>query len=52
MMSMYSDYKVGALSEYEYRELCKKEDRKERICNEEWWDRWVESLDDESGEEE
>lgn len=35
-MSIYSDYKVGALSDDEYDNLCAIENRKERAYIDEW----------------
>ena len=36
-MSIYSDYKVGALSDEEFREECKRINREDRIDREEYW---------------
>ena len=43
-MSAYSDYKVGALSEHEYRNSCTRENRREREYIDEW-ERYAEEDD-------
>lgn len=35
-MSIYSDYKVGALSDDEFRNMCIRENRQEREYIDEW----------------
>ena len=37
-MSIYSDYEVGAMDDYEYREACKRENRRERYYDESDYD--------------
>ncbi len=50
-MSIHSDYKVGALSDVEYRNLCAEENRRERAYIDEWERIYYEEDDDESEEE-
>ena len=50
-MSANSDYKVGALSDADYRFLCKREDRRERAYIDEW-ERYEDEAEEGEGEDE
>lgn len=45
-MSIYSDYKVGALSDDEFRNMCIRENRRERQEYIDEWERYAETDDE------